>query len=1025
MSFESTEVHPIKNCQESAHHQSMKTNIVVVGICLLGLVVQRLPSDTLARDPDANATGPLAPKEEQRTFHLPAGFHMELVACEPNVIDPVAIAFDEDGRMYVAEMPGYPNGGLGTGNIQSGKIKLLEDRDGDGFYEHCTTFADGLRFPTSIMPWKSGILVSIAPDIVFLEDTDGDGRADRKRTLYTGFGLDNIQQLINSLQWGLDNWVYGCLGSNGGTIRSAEKPEMQPVTLRNRGVRFHPEKPGSLEPTSGGGQFGLAADSWQNWFTATNSQHLRHIVLADHYLRRNPNLAVPSVTLDIPDHGPACKVFRISPFESWRVERTRRRKESPNAQRFPSTELVPGGFITSACSPVVYTADLFPKAFHDNVFVCDPANNLVHRDILVPHGATFVAQRADSDHEFLASTDNWFRPVNLAIGPDGAIYVVDFYREVIETPLSLPDDIKKGLNLESRGRGRIWRIVPEQAKLCPKPSLRKVTSQELVQHLGHQNSWWRLMAQRLLVERQGTSVVPALEKLAQESNSEIGRTHALWTLDGLAALSDQLIIHALRDPSPFVREQALRLAEKRLGLSADMLQAASKLAEDLSARVRFQAAFSLGEVNSPLSTKALAKIATKDFADPWTRIAVLSSSKTCADQLLGILSAQSEFRSRAGSDHLMFLKQLAGVAAAQSDNKTLASALKMVRANGGDPAPWQKAVLLGLAQGRQTRQQSLNLLFSHPPDELKEALDHIKPIFLSAAALAQNEKRSLGDRLGAVALLAYGPWTEAGEPLQRLLQPRNPADIQLAAVRGLSNQEDQKVAEILLSGWDGYSPQVRREVLEALFARPDRVMALLDAIQAKKLVPGQLEPSRLNQLRQHPDAKIRQRAEKLLAGQVNTARQQVLNDYREALHLASDAARGKSVFKKVCSTCHRLENEGLEVGPDLLSALRNKTPEILLTDILDPSREVDPRYLNYQIQTKAGRVFTGMIASETASSMTLRRAENVEDTILRNQIDEIQATGKSLMPEGLEMQLTKQDLADVIAYLLSVAAPKN
>jgi putative membrane-bound dehydrogenase-like protein len=1006
----------------------MKTNIVfllIFGVCLFGLVVQGLPSDTPGCSPDANPTGPLAPKEEQKTFHLPAGFRMELVACEPNVIDPVAIAFDEEGRMYVAEMPGYPNGGVGTGNIQSGKIKLLEDRDGDGFYEHCTTFADGLRFPTSIMPWKNGILVSVAPDIVFLEDTNGDGRADRKRTLYAGFGLDNIQQLINSLQWGLDNWVYGCAGSNGGTIRSAEKSAMQPVTLRNRGVRFHPEKPGSLEPTSGGGQFGMAADPWQNWFTATNSQHLRHIILADHYLRRNPNLAVPSVTLDIPDHGAACKVFRISPFESWRVERTRRRKESPDAQRFPSTELVPGGFITSACSPVVYTADLFPKPFQGNVFVCDPANNLVHQDILVSHGATFVAQRADAENEFLASTDNWFRPVNLTIGPDGALYVVDFYREVIETPLSLPDDIKKGLNLESRGRGRIWRIVPAQAKLGPRPALRNSLSHELVHHLSHPNSWWRLTAQRLLVERHDQSVVPTLEKLAQESNSEIGRTHTLWTLDALAALSDQLVIHALRDPSPFVREQALRLAEKRLGHSADMLQAASKLAEDLSARVRFQAALSFGDVNSPLSTEALAKIATRDFADPWTRIAVLSSSKKCGDQLLGLLTVRREFTSEAGPDHLTCLRQLASVVAVDSDNETLASALKMLRANSDDPAPWQKAVLLGLAQGRHARQDSLSVLFGHPPGELREALDHIKPIFLSAAALAQNEKRSLGDRLDAVGLLAYGPWTEAGKPLQRLLQPRNPVEIQLAAIRALSNQEDQKVAEILLSGWDGYSPQVRREVLEALFARPDRAMALLDAIQGKKLMAGQLEPSRLIQLRQHPDAKVRQRAEKLLAGQVNIARQQVLNNYREALHLASEAARGKSIFKKVCSTCHRLENEGLEVGPDLLSALLNKTPEILLTDILDPSREVDPRYLNYQIQTKAGRVFTGMIASETASSVTLRRAEKVEDIILRNQIDEIQATGKSLMPEGLEMQLTKQDLADVIAYLLSVAAPKN
>ncbi|HEV2949857.1 MAG TPA: PVC-type heme-binding CxxCH protein [Gemmataceae bacterium] len=1005
--------------------KTISSFVLIVGISLLGIVASRLQSFPLAEDSNSDLTGPLAPKEEQKTFHLPPGFRIELVACEPNVVDPVAIAFDEDGRMYVAEMPGYPNGGVGTGSIHSGKIKRLEDRDGDGFYEHCTTFAEGLRFPTSVMPWKNGLLVSVAPDIVFLEDTKGDGRADQKRTLYTGLGLDNIQQLINSLQWGLDNWVYGCAGSNGGTVRSAEKPEIPPVTLRNRGVRFHPEKPGSLEPTSGGGQFGLAADAWQNWFTATNSQHLRHIVLADHYFRRNPNLAVPNVTVDIPDHGAACKVFRISPFESWRVERTRRRKSGPDAQRFPSTELVPGGFITSACSPVVYTADLFPKAFQDNVFVCDPANNLVHRDILIPLGATFVAQRADADREFLASTDTWFRPVNLTIGPDGALYLVDFYREVIETPLSLPDDIKKGLNLESRGRGRIWRIVPDKAKPSPKPALRKATSEELVQHLGHPNIWWRLTAQRLLAERQDRSAVPALEKLARESKSEYGRAHALWTLDGLGALTDSIVVQALRDPSAGVREQALRLADTRLANSYSIVKAATDLTDDPSLKVRFQLAFIVGEAETPLTTKALAQIALRDFADPWSRLAVLSSAKDRANLLLDFLTAQKSFTSNAGPDNLQFLNQLASLVGAQADNKKLKSAMGLLRVGASGPAPWQMAVIIGLAQGLQRRNESLNRLFDHPPPDLKEIVAEVKPIFASSAATAQDEKLPADVRLSAIRLLAYGPWNDAAGALKSLLRPQNSGEIQLAAVRAMANQDHPEVAEILLRSWEGYSPQVRREVLEALLARRDRVARLMDAIEKKIVLPGQLDPSRLDQLRKYPDAKIRQRADRLLAGQGSPDRQQALNDLRPALNLKSDAARGKMVFKKVCSTCHRLDNEGVEVGPDLLSALRNKTSETLLIDILDPSREVDPRYLNYQIQTKAGRVFTGMIASETASSLTLRRAEKVEDTILRSQIDEIQATGKSLMPEGLEMQLSKQDVADVIGYLLSVAAPRN
>src|SRR5262245_36335575 len=204
-----------------------------------------------------------------------------------------------------------------------------------------------------ITPYKNGVLVAVAPDIIYLEDTDGDGKADKKSVHYTGFNLANIQQMVNSLQWGLDNWVYACAGSDGGVVRSAEKPDAPEISLRNRGLRFRPWIPGSLEPTSSGGQYGLTADDYGHWFTNTNSQHLRQIVLPDHYLRRNPYLPVPAVTIDIPEHGAAAKVFRISPFESWRVERTTRRAGGVDAKRFPSTELVPGGHITPRGTPLV------------------------------------------------------------------------------------------------------------------------------------------------------------------------------------------------------------------------------------------------------------------------------------------------------------------------------------------------------------------------------------------------------------------------------------------------------------------------------------------------------------------------------------------------------------------------------------------------------------------------------------------------------------------------------------------------
>jgi putative membrane-bound dehydrogenase-like protein len=990
---------------------------LLAGFALLPFLFPLQAADPI---PGTPPPGPLSPKEELATFRVPKGFRVELVAAEPQVVDPVAMAFDEDGRIFVAEMRGYPNGGIATGDVSSGKIKLLEDRDGDGIYETATVFAEGLRFPTAVMPWKGGVLVANAPDILFLEERDG--RSASARRLYTGFGLNNIQQLINSLQWGMDNWVYGVAGNNGGTITSPEAPKMPAVPLNGRGVRFHPEAPGSLEPTSGGGQYGLAPDEWQNWFTATNSQHLRHIVLPDHYLRRNPLQAVSAVTLDIPDHGAACKVNRISPFEAWRVERTERRAKSPDAQRFPTTELVPGGFITSACSPIVYAADLFPAAYRGNSFVCDPANNLVHRDVMEAKGATFTAKRGDVDCEFLASTDTWFRPVHLTLGPDGAIYVLDFYREAIESPLSLPDDIKKKMNLESRSRGRIWRIVPEtvtrEANAKRKPALRKAPTEELVKYLADTNLWRRLTALRLLVERQDKGVVKALEKLARDADFAPGRAHALWTLHGLGVLDDAVVVNALKDRDSGVRVQALRLADERLAKSESLRRAVVALAADPSPQVRFQLAFTLGEADAPEVVAALARIARKDVTDPWTQTAVLSSASRTAPALLEAFARDKEITAAPSAAQLQFLTRLAALVAARNTDADLARVLGFL----GDPTDggvWQVALLTGLGQGLQNTPRPLSRLWDAPPPALKESVAKALPFFERAATTARDPKATAADRIAAARLLGAGPYSLAVPALQDCLAPQNPAELQLAAVRALSAHDSARVPDVLLSRWGGYSPTMRREVLEALFARPARLTALLDAIESKKVLGGQIEPVRLEQLRKHPDAKLRQRAQTLLAGQL-ADRRKVVEEYGSALELKGDSARGKAAFKKTCATCHRLENEGVEVGPDLLSALRNKSKEQLLGDILDPSREVDPRFINYLVTTKAGRTFSGMIAAETASSITLRRAEKAEDTILRGQIDDIQATTKSVMPEGLEMQLTKQDVADVIAYLQAV-----
>lgn len=968
---------------------------------------------------------PLSPREELATFRIVPGFRVELVAAEPDVIDPVAMCFDEDGRMYVVEMRGYPNGGIGEGKPNlPGRIKRLEDRDGDGYFETATVFVDDLRFPCGVCVWKGGLFVADAPDVLWCSDTDGDGKADVRRVIFTGFGTNNIEGMVNSLQFHFDNHIHGC--NYNDSFVSVEGGERK-VPLRGRHFRFDPRDPPTFEPTSGGGQYGLASDDWGNWFTCTNSQHLRHIVLPDHYLRRNPHVVVPAVVADIPDgnleHTPAAKVFRISPFEPWRLERTSRRAKDPQYnRRLPASELVPGGYFTSATGLTVYRGGIFPPDFDGNVFVADPANNLIHRDVLLPVGATFIAKRHETerDCEFLASTDIWFRPVFLTFGPDGALYVCDFYREIIETPLSLPEDIQKQYNLNSRDRGRIWRIRPEQIDLPDgyrpedfRPKLSQVPNEDLVRRLAHANAWHRLTAQRLLIERDARDVTEPLTDMVIHHPDRKARIHALWTLQGLGQMEPRILLHALQDRNWQVREQAVRLAEPWLEKHDGVRRAALRLVNDPVPRVRFQLAFSLGEMKGPEAAAALAELARKDGSSPWVRSAVLSSVMPHAAELMRIWQGGDGVHPDLIAGVAVVL---AGTGTKEQIEETLLSALR----GEGPPALGQCRLLEGMAQalarkGKPLRRYLENGTGTGPAPIANELRGFFRRVVESLDKVGEAE------RVAYVRLLGQARFDLVGNTLIELLSPQTPVAIQTAAIQALSLLNEAAAVEAVLEAWPSLGPSARREAQEMLFARSDRLALLLDALERNRIPAVQIDPARRDLLLKHPDAAIRSRAARLLAAQVPEDRKKVLEEYRVALDLPGNPTEGKRLFKQHCASCHRLENEGIEVGPDLAAVLKTKARETLLIDILDPSREVDPRYLNYVARTLDGRLISGMIASETATSLILRRAEKAEDQLLRSEIEAIQATSKSLMPEGLEKQIKPQELADLIAYLLQTA----
>ena len=413
---------------------------------------------SLAQDPPfreiLGKIKPKSPRESLDCLRVREGFRVELACAEPLVTDPIAIDWGPDGRLWVVDMGDYPTGGDGS-EAAGGCVRYLEDTDGDGRYDRSQVFLDGLNFPTGVMPWRTGVLITCAPEILYAEDTDGDGKADRREVLYRGFVEGNPQHRVNALRWGLDNWIYGANGDSGGTITSLKTGEQ--VDIHARDFRIRPDT-GAIQTQTGMAQYGRCRDDWGNWFGGRNLQPSWHCALEDHYLRRNPYLAPPDACIDLMDPPTCARVYPIS-------------AELP---RF--NELWTLNRFTAACGIEVYRDDLFGPEFAHSYFVCEPAYNLVHHSVLQPKGTTFFSRRAPQEltSEFLASSDPWFRPVQVRTGPDGALWVVDMYRLVIEHPDYIPERWHDQLEFHAgRGMGRIYRVLPAGAKPRPGRVLRR------------------------------------------------------------------------------------------------------------------------------------------------------------------------------------------------------------------------------------------------------------------------------------------------------------------------------------------------------------------------------------------------------------------------------------------------------------------------------------------------------------------------------------------------------------------------
>ncbi|MFN0108935.1 MAG: PVC-type heme-binding CxxCH protein [Blastocatellia bacterium] len=958
-------------------------------------------------------------QESLAKMRLSEDFNVEVFLSEPQVMSPTEMVFDENGRVYVAEMLDYPDDPPPGKPVRS-RIKLLEDNDGDGKYERTVVFADQVLQASGLLPWKGGVIVTSAPDIFWMKDTDGDGKADIKQVLFTGFPKVNPEARITNPRYGIDNWIYFANHGREGRITSPSHPEREALLVRGTDFRYNPTKD-LAENSSGIAQFGLTFDDWGNEFITDNTTHLRQVVLPYKYLSRAPLLEVPAVALNIYEGGKSPgQIFPLTGPQEWRKQRTALRQQRYDEQGLNRTEHV-GGFFSGASGGTVYNGDAWPAEYRGSVFNGEVSANLIHRDVLTPDGVTYKAERAKAGVEFLASEDQWFRPCNFANAPDGNLYFMDIYRLFIETPESIPEEIKKGMDFYAGDSlGRIYKLTAKnpRTKRDLKPRLGSASAEELVKTLEHENGWHRTTAQRLIVERQDKSAIPFLKQLLDQTQSPLGKVHALWTLEGLSALDESLVLKALKDQHPRVREHAVRLSEN-FAKSKAIQSAALAMAGDADARVQFQTAFTLGEMKDTRAMDVLADLAMKQADNQWFRLAALSSVNDSAAQFFALLRKKNP-----DFDNKPLFTQLAALIGGKHDANELAGLLKLVASlKDAEPALNGLSKGLKLADVKNLRvagaEAVLMKLLSSDNEALQKAtwetarFFELKGLVQKALADAQNASLPVKTRVTAVRALRGGQFAAVSPALEKLLVEQN-AELQTAAIESLAAFDDANIASNLIAEWQKFSPEIRQRVLAALLSDRERMKVLLKALEDGKIERTMADPAMQAKLFDHPDKDVVTRAQAFFKSETDE-RKAIVVSYAEALKLAGDVMRGRDLFSSTCAKCHVPQQGRPRVGADL-SGINNKTKEELLNSIMNPSETIEGRFVNYILTTKDGRIEDGILANETAGAVTLRNADR-DVTILRKNIAEIRASTISLMPEGYEKTLTKQQLADIIAYL--------
>jgi putative membrane-bound dehydrogenase-like protein len=977
---------------------------------------------------------PLSPQESLKHYVTPQDFGLELFAAEDKMgAKPIAMSWDERGRLWVCLTIDYPNE-LRDANAGNDRVMICEDTNGDNLADKFTLFADKLSIPTAIVHYRGGVIVQDGVRTLFLKDTNGDDVADVRHTLITGWELGDTHGGVSNFRYGLDNWIWGMQGYNN------SRPQFhggQSGPFRMGFFRFKLDN--SNPPNVTDVEF-IRSTNNNTWGLGISEEGLIFGSTAN----RNPSVFMPIANRYYE------RVRGWGPEQLGSIADTH--LFAPITDKVRQVDQF-GGY-TAGAGHSLYTARVYPQSWWNRTaFVNGPTGHLTGIFVLEPNGAGFTST---SPGNLVASDDEWAAPIQAEVGPDGNVWVIDWYNYIIQhNPTPQGFQTGKGNAYESvlrdKKHGRILRVTYGD-KDAAASAWQALDSQEPAQWLAalsHSNMLWRLHAQRLLVERGETDCVDELVEMINDPSVDAiglnaGVIHSLWTLHGLGAIRNttdvvgRQVVACLKHRSPGVRRTALQVLPVTTDAAASIL--AHGCLQDDDAQVRLAAILAIADLPlAPGTGDAIAALANDSgvTSDPWLSDAVTSAAAVHASDFLASVLVQEAAPSTA---LLSVMSRVAQHVARGRPEKGIDQILiAMSKAPVAKVSPVLEGLLNGWPTGFQTK-------ITKPTEEALLALaDSLPPAELSQLV-------SLADRLGTVAFEAYADRVaqslrtvlvdtdksdearmDAAKQLVALLPNRDGVvedilatidlqmapDMATAIVQTLSASRSAKVAPSLVELLGGWTPTLRQSAIRLLLSRPEWTVELIAGLEAGTVNLSDLALDQRQALASHPNAEIRDAAKKMMAaggGLPSPNRVAVIEKYSEATHNKGDSNRGRELFKEHCSKCHKHGDMGVEIGPELTGMAVHPKEELLI-HVLDPSRSVEGNFRSYVVLTAEGRVLTGMLASESKTTIELIDTNAKRETVSRSDIEELNASTKSVMPEGFEDQLNIKAMTDLLEFL--------